>query len=172
MALSRGTTQNTFCRAKQDCEPILKGADIEKFRIKQIKNYIKFKPDEFQQCAPEEVFRVKEKLVYKFISKKLVIAYDDEQTLTLNSCNILIPQIKGLDIKYILAVLNSDIAQFYFEKKFNSVKVLRSHIEQIPIPFVDFNVQKPIIDLVNKIINGKNIDKSAFELNKKIKSLY
>ena len=156
----------------KDCEPILKGADIEKFRIKQIKNYIKFKPDEFQQCAPEEVFRVKEKLVYKFISKKLVIAYDDEQTLTLNSCNILIPQIKGLDIKYILAVLNSDIAQFYFEKKFNSVKVLRSHIEQIPIPLVDFNVQKPIIDLVNKIINGKNIDKSAFELNKKIKSLY
>ena len=39
-------------------------------------------------------------------------------------------------MKYIMAILNSRVAQFYFKKRFNSVKVLRSHIEQIPIPFV------------------------------------
>ena len=156
---------------KNDYETILKGTDIEKFRIKIPKNYIVFKPDSFQQCAPQSVFRAKEKLIYKFISKKLVFAYDDKQTLTLNSCNILIPKIKGLDIKYILAILNSDIAQFYFEKKFNSVKVLRSHLEQIPIPYVDNKIQKPIIDLVNKIMSQNN-NNLITELNLKIRDLY
>lgn len=152
-------------------EAILKGTDIENFAIKAPENYIVFKPDSFQQCAPQSVFRAKEKLIYKFISKKLVFAYDDKQTLTLNSCNILIPNIKGLDIKYILAILNSDIAQFYFEKKFNSVKVLRSHLEQIPIPYVDNQLQKPIIDLVNKIMSQKN-NNLITELNLKIRDLY
>ena len=153
-------------------EPLLKGTDIEKFKIKDSRNFVKFQPDEFQQCPPENIFRAKEKLLYRFISKKLVFAYDNKQKITLNSCNILIPKIKGLDIKYILAVLNSDVAQFYFEKKFNSVKVLRSHLEQIPIPFVDYMIQKPIIDLVDNIIISKNSEKLICELNKKIKSLY
>lgn len=153
-------------------EPIIKGTDIEKFRIKNIKNYIVFNPDKFQQCAPESVYRAEEKLLYKFISKKLVFAYDNTQTLTLNSCNILIPKIEGLDIKYILAVLNSDIAQFYFEKKFNSVKVLRSHLEQIPIPYVDDKKQKAIIDIVNKILNNNDSEELLKELNIKIKDLY
>lgn len=153
-------------------EAILKGTDIEKFAIKAPENYIVFKPESFQQCAPQSVFRTAEKLIYKFISKKLVFAYDDKQTLTLNSCNILIPKIKGLDVKYILAVLNSDIAQFYFEKKFNSVKVLRSHLEQIPIPYVDNQLQKPIIDLVNKILSQKNNNNLMTELNLKISDLY
>lgn len=152
-------------------EAIIKGTDIEKFGIKTPENYIVFKPDSFQQCAPQSVFRAKEKLIYKFISKKLVFAYDDKQTLTLNSCNILIPNIKGLDIKYILAILNSDVAQFYFEKKFNSVKVLRSHLEQIPIPYVDNQLQKPIIDLVNKIMSQNN-NNFITELNLKIRDLY
>lgn len=155
-----------------DNELILKGTDIEKFRIKPCGNYIKYKSDEFQQCASSEFYRVKEKLVYKFISKKLVFAYDDKQTLTLNSCNILIPQIEGLNIKYILGVLNSDIVQFYFDKKFNSVKVLRSHLEQIPIPFVDYAHQKPIIELVDKILSGIDGKDLLGELNEKIKYLY
>ena len=158
---------------KSDNEKIIKGADIEKFKIKNCKNYILFTPSDFQQCAPEKMYRAKEKLLYKFISKKLVFAYDDKQTLTLNSCNILIPKIEGLDIKYILGILNSDIVQFYFEKKFKSVKVLKSHIEQIPIPDVKFEEQIPIINIVDKIILSKNnTEKLIKELNLLCNHLY
>ena len=134
-------------------EPIVKGSDISKFLLKSPQNYILYGENKFQQCAPIEVYRTKEKLLYKFISKKLVFAYDNKQMITLNSCNILIPQIKGLNIRYILGILNSSIAQFYFEKKFNSLKVLRSHIEQIPIPNVGYKYQEPIISAVDKILN-------------------
>ena len=96
------------------------------------------------------------------------------QTLSLNSCNILIPKIKDLDIKYIMAVLNSRIAQFIYTKQYNSVKILRSHIEQLPIPVANKIQQEKIITLVDKLLSEQNppkreqlysdIDNLIFEL--------
>lgn len=133
-------------------EMVLKGVNITKFNYNNSNIYITFTPENFQQVAPVELYRAKEKLFYKFISKELVFAYDNNQTLSLNSCNILIPQIRGLDIKYILAILNSKVAQFYFKAKFNSLKVLREHIENIPIPKVSIEKQRIIISYVDKIL--------------------
>ena len=60
-------------------------------------------------------------------------------------------------MKYVLAILNSRIAQFIYKKEFNSVKVLRSHIENIPIPTVDESTQDNIIILTEKLISGLEI---------------
>lgn len=77
-------------------EMILKGADICKYHITRTNNYIVFKPENFQQAAPTEMYRSPEKLLYRFISSQLVFAYDDKQTLSLNSCNIVIPRLPGI----------------------------------------------------------------------------
>lgn len=154
-------------------EPVLKGSDIGKYRYNTPKNYISFKPKNFQQVAPEVIYRAKEKLLYKFISSDLVFAYDDTGILSLNSCNILIPQIQGLSIKYVMAVLNSSTAQFLYSKMFGSVKVLRSHIEQIPIPVADERKQKELIVLVDDIIAGADTKQERAKLlDKKISDLY
>jgi hypothetical protein len=137
-------------------EIVLKGSDIRKFYYAEPDNYIVFKPESFQQVAPKELYRAKEKLFYKFISNSLVFAYDDRQTLSLNSCNILIPRIEGLPIKYVLAVLNSSVAQFVYEKMFSSVKVLRSHIEEIPIPRADGDTIGKIVALTDELIRLKD----------------
>ena len=52
-----------------------------------------------------------------------------------------------------MAVLNSGVAQFIFKKQFNSVKVLRSHIESIPIPSVDNNMQEKVIAVADRLIS-------------------
>lgn len=135
-------------------EMILKGADISKYHINPTQNYITFQPEKFQQVAPVELYRAPEKLLYRFISSQLVFAYDDKQTLSLNSCNIVIPKLDDMDIKYILAILNSSVAQFLYQKEFHSVKVLRAHIESIPIPRVDTATQKKIIKITDKLIAG------------------
>lgn len=155
-------------------EPILKGSNIYKYGISQTENHIKFMPETFQQVAPTQFYRAKEKLLYRFICNQLVFAYDNQQTLSLNSCNILIPKIKDLDIKYIMAVLNSRIAQFIYTKQYNSVKILRSHIEQLPIPVANKIQQEKIITLVDKLLSEQNppkreqlysdIDNLIFEL--------
>lgn len=43
-----------------------------------------------------------------------------------------------------------------YKKEFNSVKVLRSHIESIPIPITDAATQDKIISVTNKLIAGLN----------------
>ncbi|MEG1946738.1 MAG: TaqI-like C-terminal specificity domain-containing protein [Lachnospiraceae bacterium] len=132
-------------------ERILKGSDICKFQKKQTSNYIDFVPQQFQQVAPISYYRAPEKLLYRFICNQLVFAYDNQQTLSLNSCNILIPKLDGLSIKYILAVLNSRVSQFLFHKQFHSIKVLRSHIEQLPIPVISLDKQQDIIALADQL---------------------
>lgn len=152
---------------REDNEMILKGSDLCKYRFHDTDHYIVFKPESFQQAAPTQFYRAEEKLLYRFICNQLVFAYDNRKTLSLNSCNILIPQIPGINIKFVMAVLNSRIAQFYFKKTFHSVKVLRSHIEQIPIPVEDEKVQKNIIQLANQLISATD-ENTVIEIYDKI----
>ncbi len=162
--------------AAHGLEPVVKGTDISKYHINVPSCYLKYQPEIFQQTAPEHYYRAPEKLFYRFINKQLIFAYDDTGLLSLNSCNILIPRINGLSVKYILAILNSKVAQFFFEKKFRSVKVLRSHLEQIPIPLTDKETQEEIVELVNILIES---DSSSDEhvttyalLDKKVADLF
>jgi len=137
-------------------ELIYKGKHIQKYKVTESDVYADTALDKFQQSAPEAMYRAPEKLLYRFINKSLIFAYDDKQRLTLNSCNILIPDIPGLHIKYILAVLNSSQVQFYFTHKFNSVKILRSHLEQIPIPVVSAAKQMEVVTLVDQLEKEKD----------------
>ncbi|MDD6811522.1 MAG: N-6 DNA methylase [Lachnospiraceae bacterium] len=139
-------------------EMILKGSDICKYHINPTDNYIIFRPERFQQVAPTKMYRAPEKLLYRFISSQLVFAYDNRQTLSLNSCNIVIPKLKRAKIKYILAILNSRVAQFIYKMDFHSIKVLRSHIESIPIPIVDEAIQNNIIQITDTLIAGMTLD--------------
>lgn len=140
----------------KDKEPILKGSDIFQYQIKTSNNYICFTPEKFQQTAPTAYYRAPEKLLYRFICNQLVFAYDNQKTLLLNSCNMVIPHIKNMHIKYILAVLNSTIAQFLFEKQFHSIKVLRFHIESMPLPIVSKDKEAAIVNLVEQIMVCKD----------------
>lgn len=150
-----------FNQEKFNTEPIILGTNLEKYLYTK-NTFIKFIPEHFQQVAPIELYRAKEKIIYKFITTKPVFSYDKHQILTLNSCNIMIPNVENYNIKYILGILNSCVVNFYFQKKFSTSKVLRSYIENIPIPIIKESVQKKIISLVDKILNTKQ------ESNKKI----
>ena len=138
---------------------LVKGSNIYKYSIQFENHYIEFEPDNFQQVAKREYYFAKEKLLYRFISDTLVFAYDNQQTLSLNSANIVIPRLQGYDIKYILAVLNSSFSHFFFKKKYSSIKVLRNHIESIPIPVASDLKQNEIIELVNEMLTEENSEK-------------
>lgn len=174
LGIVTGNNKQYISKVKtQGNEHVLKGSNVLKYKLVFEENYIDFQPKNFQQVAPVEFYRAKEKLLYRFISNKLVFAYDDNQTLSLNSCNILIPEIKGLEMKYVMAILNSRIAQFIFEKRFNSVKVLRSHIESIPIPLASEDEQLRIVAYVDEIMNDYSRFSEIYEiLDKSIADLY
>src|SRR3989338_1014310 len=157
LGIVTGNNKEYIASNKQkDFEEIYKGKDVKKLALSNPSNYIKFTPEKFQQVAPIEKYSAKEKLIYRFISKYLVFAYDDKQKLTLNSANVLIPKIPNYPIKVIAALLNSSLYQFIFQKRFSSIKVLRSHIEQMPLPPWSDKIFNDIIKLVDETIKDKN----------------
>ena len=137
-------------------EAVYKGRDIKPFGFLPPSGYISFKPSLYQQVAPEGKYRAKEKLIYKFISHRLVFAHDTEQRLTLNSANILIPMLPDYPVKVILGLFNSTLYQFIFQKKFNAIKVLRSHLEQLPLPLMEATLMEQILHRVDQILQGEN----------------
>ncbi|WP_035243201.1 TaqI-like C-terminal specificity domain-containing protein [Desulfitobacterium hafniense] len=137
-------------------EPIYRGNDVYKYKCLPAQYKIEFSPHRFQQIAPIQFYRTKEKLIYRFIGGSLVFAYDDTQSLTLNSANILIPKLEGLNIKYILAVLNSRIAQYFYSRQFKSLKILRSQLESIPIPVVKQRKQAQIVKKVEALLRSSD----------------
>ncbi|OHD66992.1 MAG: hypothetical protein A2176_16085 [Spirochaetes bacterium RBG_13_51_14] len=133
-------------------EPIYRGRDVDHYFLLEPSAYIRFTPDKFQQAAPEEKYRAREKLVYRFISKGLVVAYDNRGSLTLNSANILIPQAERYPLKAVLALFNSSLYQFIFQKKFSSIKVLRSHLERLPLPLWDTDALNRLVYLADRVL--------------------
>ncbi|AGA69247.1 type I restriction-modification system methyltransferase subunit [Desulfitobacterium dichloroeliminans LMG P-21439] len=140
-------------------EPIYRGSDVFKYKCRPAKNFLRFEPSAYQQIAPINLYRAKEKLIYRFIGGKLIFAYDSTQTLTLNSANIMIPKIEDVSVKYILAVLNSRVVQYYFNKRFNTLKILRSQIEDLPIPILAREQQFNIVQKVDGILAGDDPDR-------------
>ncbi len=136
-------------------EPVYRGRDVQKYRLATPDTFIRFLPGQFQQTAPVDKYRAEEKLIYRFVSRKLVFAFDDRGSLTLNSANILIPDIENYPIKAVLGVLNSRISQFLFTKIFNTHKVLRSDLEALPLPLLSPRATEQLVNLVDRAIAGE-----------------
>ena len=157
-------------RPRKGLEPIYTGKDITKFHLKKANRYIKYNRADFQQCAQDEFYRAKEKLVYKFVSSHLCFTYDDKQRLFLNSANILIPDVEGMSVKTVLAFLNSSLFNFLYVKRFNDLKILKGNLSTLPFPKIDAETDKKLSVLVDQALNG---DKDApKEIDDLIYSLY
>ncbi len=115
-------------------EPILTGKEIEPYRIKPASKYIRYDRAAFQQAARDEYYHTKEKLVYRFICDRPVFALDRSGMLCLNSANILIPQTENFSVYALLALLNSAPIQYLYMKQFGGMKVLKNHLEKLPLP--------------------------------------
>lgn len=123
-------------------EKIYTGKEILPYRLKTPTNYILYDRKQLQQVAKDEYYRAKEKLVYKFISNKLVFAYDDSGSLFLNSANILIPNIPNMSVKTVLAFLNSELYQYMYIVLFSEIKVLKGNLIELPFPQISSEMDK------------------------------
>ena len=147
-------------RLTKGLEPIYTGKDISKYHLKKASRYIKYDRADFQQCAKDEFYRAKEKLVYKFVSSQLCFTYDDKQRLFLNSANILIPEIDGMSIKTVLAFLNSSLFNFMYVKRFDDLKILKGNLAALPFPKITSEMDVQLSALVDRALTD---DASAQE---------
>ena len=152
-----------FSECLPGMERIYTGKEIQKYVLHPAKNYILYNRDDLQQVAREEIYRAPEKLVYKFISNKLVFAYDDSASLFLNSANILIPSIPSMSIKAVMAFLNSTLYQFLYIKLFGEVKILKGNLIELPFPEITEDDNNQLTALVDSVLCGDNSKIEAIE---------
>lgn len=167
LGIVTGNNEEALLKRKiKGTEEILTGKEISPYTLSKSGVYIKYNRRNFQQAAKDEIYRAEEKLIYKFISDRFVFAYDDKKRLFLNSANILIPYVKGMSIKTVLAFLNSDVFQYINIKKFKQIKVLKGNLQELPFPYIMPETDKELSSLVDGIIS-----KGAMKNHAKIQAL-
>ena len=141
-------------------EAIFRGKDILPYKLKSPEVFINFTPEVFQQVAPIEMYRSK-KIVYKFISDKIVCAIDCN-SLVLNSANVIISNDYPMEI--LVCLFNSPIYTFIYQKKFKSKKVLKQHFQDFPLPVLSNELNKSFCDVYSDIFAGKSNQENADKL--------
>ncbi len=152
-------------------EPVYTGKEVTPFRILPPKKHIVFDRTFLQQTAPERFYRAEEKLVYRFISDKLVFAYDNSGRLFLNSANILIPHVPEMSVKACMALLNSMLYTFLYRKLFGGIKVLKSSLSALPMPKLDPETNAELTQLADILI-GSEDPKASQRINEIIAELF
>lgn len=156
-----------FDQPQDWCIPVFTGKEVAPYKLLSPKKYLLFTPEKFQQVAPLEKYYAKPKLIYKFISKKLVFSLDNEWVFTLNSANLLIPKL-DYPIKVIALLFNSKLYQDIYEKKFNSLKILKWQIQELPLPILSDEEYKKLENLFDEVCNStiskEEVDEYIFNL--------
>lgn len=132
-------------------EPVYTGKEVLPFNLSETTSYIHFNPESFQQCAKEEFYRAPEKLLYRFIAKYPIVAYDDKQCLCLNSANIVIPELDGISVRNAAALLNSTLYRYYYCQLFSDIKVLKSNLQRLPFPKLSQKQSTELSKIVSSI---------------------
>ncbi|RAX55311.1 hypothetical protein CCY99_01010 [Helicobacter sp. 16-1353] len=160
-------------KSKKLYAPIIQTADIKRYAIVWQKEYI---PIEIYSNEIKKCFN-KEKIVIARMTKNIQATFDTNKFFVGKSTLIVD---FAVNPKYILGILNSKLADFWYKHYFGSTHLAGGYVrydipylERIPIPQITESNKKladKIIDLVDKILEAKAQDsgESTKELESKI----
>jgi methylase of polypeptide subunit release factors len=163
------------CKMTEDHEALIVGKDVEAYRIAPSTRWIVYCRHELQQACPRDIFDATRKLVYRFIGTRLVFACDEEGRLTLNNANVLVPQLPGFHIKYVMALLNSTVIQFVYTFTFFTLKVLRGNLERLPLKYAPEDTQQRIARLTDAIAaetDPERIAQLVEDIDREVTAIY
>lgn len=163
---------------------LLDGRNINKYSVTWTGEYLDYCLERIHSCKTKTIFEVPEKLLFRRVSANLIFTYDNNQYYALNT--IVVVTLKGekyVSLKYLLALLNSKLLNFYYVTEHKSTKKVFSEIQarsvgELPIKHVSQNIQQGFISLVDKILISKEenpqADTSSLEneIDKKVYRLY
>lgn len=141
-------------------DPIIMGKDVSPYKINHSGHFFKYDPKILQQTAPKNLYESKDKIIYKFIGKKLTFAMDREGLFTLNNVNGFIPDMDTVSAEAMLAILNSSLIQYFYEKSFFTVKVLRGNLERLPIKKLSTPARKMLSDLAKEAMETDGLSRT------------
>lgn len=142
----------TFPNSKK----VLQGRDINRYSLSYSDLYLNYDKQELLRARNETIFLKKEKLLMRQTSDKLILTYDDLKYYTIDSLFLIFTDEGSINIKFLLAVLNSKLLNRQYQKinpekgrVFAQVKI--DYVNELPIVIPASNVQTKIVELVDEM---------------------
>lgn len=178
------------------CKKLYFGKHITKYGFKDTDIWVDYRPVEMMKVETErkqgkrtglwmrdeKIFN-REKILSRFVGKEITATYDNQYRYyehTLHSTHVFDLRFKT---KYILALFNSSLFKFYYQKTnsksgniFPQVRI--SSIESLPIKLANDKAQVKIEKIVDKILkikeenNEANISAEVAEIDKLVYRIY
>jgi len=165
--------------------PILKGRDINRYKTTFNNNYVYYTPKELWSNTDEKMFKVKEKIISRQTSDKIIGTIDTRGYFSLDSTHVIHLLTDKIDIKYLLGIYNSKLLNYLYQNKvqeegrvFAQVKTV--NLKPLPIKIIDsknkseVDNQIEIIKLVthllqlNEEIQNTSLDSKRLQIQDKI----
>ena len=145
------------------------GSDFGRYFIKDIKNFIN------QEDIKKNIQKLYcEKIIVRQVGNNITATLDLMKCVTPQSVYTIVPN-KEINIKYLLALLNSKLFDFIYIKKYKTKeifpRILLENLKSLPIVFPDKKSQEEIINLVNKILKLKTENKDTTDLENEIDNI-
>ncbi|WP_301423531.1 TaqI-like C-terminal specificity domain-containing protein [Bacteroides caecimuris] len=160
----------------------LQGKHIAPYQIFFKSVYINFIPELLHSNTDQSVYEQKEKILVRKTGNILMASLDSEQYYTDQSLyNLYLKPNKRYSNRVLLAILNSKLLNYYYNKKlitnadvFPYIKGV--HLKMFPLPHLSDGVESELSDLVDTIIRYKkqNIETSVIcnKIDKLVYQLY
>lgn len=149
---------------------VIDGSNVLPFKILPPKEYVQFESEAIKSGGKPEVYN-KDRIVIRQIGKYPEGAYCPPQMYTLNTIYNIFLKDEKINIRYVLAIINSLVIRYYwlvlnFDNKGTFPKIKKEPIESLPIK-VNMQYQSLVITFV-KIIEYSKVNDSHFLLFKMI----
>jgi adenine-specific DNA-methyltransferase len=141
-------------------QPLITGADIERYCFLKNTKYVEYVPEKLDRSRDERLFLLDEKLVSKFVGTRLTFTYDSNKYYVLNSGCVTELVNDSVKLKYLLALFNSALLNFYFSNVFSDYRdtfpIMKSgNIENLPVRQIEFQNQGSFVAIVDDILRIK-----------------
>lgn len=183
-------------RLDERYKPLLEGKDIDRYSIQFASKYVLYDRGLLHRPRPESIFLSPIKILIRRIgggSYPIVATLDTNQYYTFNSLNNAILHTAQFDDKYVLALLNSKVLNYYFTMRCTNragltVNISKGYLERLPIKPASSERQSELASLVDRMLNlnrqitsattrlkddlQKQIDATDLEIDQEVYNLY
>lgn len=127
-----------------DYKKVLDGRDITRYAIHFPSNYLLYDVTKIHSCKREDIFLAKEKILFRRVGDRIIAALDTEQHYALNTLVVVTPKSEKVNLRFILALMNSRLLSGYYRLFLKSTKKVFSEIqarqvEELSVRQIGFN---------------------------------
>ncbi len=175
-----------YCRFEKLTEidkPAIRGANISKYYVDYKGEYLWYNREQMIAdsnkkpkstlkgnglfCSPKQPsdFEIPEKIVMQRIAKHIIAALDTNQYYAHTSIIIIKPLDTDFSLNYILAVLNSELLDYWLKSNTSNISLNVGTIKNIPIKKISKENQDNIaskVDKINNLIKQLHKQKDSF----------